>query len=309
MEVLRVQQARLSTVPVVSAVVLSLALLFSGCGGGGDSPAGDGDGAVTARIVLTDAPRSDIQEVHVHIVRIEAVSDAGTVLLVGDEDIPDDIELMALAADPMLLGERNLPPGSYTQLRMIVNDAPGTNYIIDGDGVRHDLTVPSGPQTGIKLLTSRFTATEGSTITILLDFDAAASVHQAGRSGQWIMRPTVFANIIQGVQISLGTIRGTVLNAAGEPLPVPEERMLGVFVETEEGVVAVGEVSPEDGTFEIATVVAGDYDLTVRYADAGDWENPDEPLQLDVEGALVQAIAFLLGADQTLDLQIVVATE
>ena len=45
---------------------------------------------------------------------------------------------------------------TYTQVRMIVSDEPGENWVLDENDVRHDLTVPSGPQTGVCLLyTSR----------------------------------------------------------------------------------------------------------------------------------------------------------
>ncbi|MGI5817760.1 MAG: DUF4382 domain-containing protein [Armatimonadota bacterium] len=287
--------------------MLALTLVMVGCGGSGDDNA---SGMGTARVVLTDAPLSDVQEVHVHITRVEVVSSGGGVrTLLTDSEIPDDIELIALAANPLLLGQPLIPAGQYTQVRLILNPAPGANYIIDGDGVRHDLTVPSGSQTGAKLVTGAFTIREGEIVTILLDFHAAASVHRAGQSGMWIMRPTIFATVVDGVQLDFGVVRGTVLDGAGAPLAVPPGQVLGVFIETPFGPIGVGEVDPEDGGFEIPAILAGEYDLRVRYADPDGWEPVGDPLDLIVNGGIEQLIHIILNANETITLDIVVALQ
>lgn len=305
-EVLQVQQLRRSAVVLLVTGIASLAITMAGCGGDGD---GGARGTGTARVVLTDLPMSDVREVHVHIVRVEVVSEGGGVqTLVTDAQIPDDIELIALSASPLLLGQPLIPVGRYTQVRLILDDGAGENYVIDGDGVRHDLTVPSGSQTGAKLVTGAFEIVNGQTVTILLDFNAAASVHQAGQSGLWIMRPTIFASVVGGVDFDLGSIEGTVLDDEGNPLPVPEGQVLGVFIETPFGPLAVAEVDPEDGSFAIPGILAGDYALRVRYADASDWEPIGGPLDLVVGGDIQQFIAIVLNADETLSLSIVVDT-
>ncbi len=303
-EVVHVQQLRRSRLIWSVGVLVVFAFVLMGCSGDGD---GDLEGTGTARVVLTDAPMSDVQEVHVHITRVEVVSSGeGVRTLLTDADIPDDIELIALAQDPLLLGQPLIPAGQYTQVRLILDAAPGANYIIDGDGVRHDLTVPSGSQTGAKLVTGEFTINEGEVVTILLDFHAAASVHQAGASGQSIMRPTIFASVLSGSDLSFGTVRGTVLDEAGDPLPVPTDEVLGVFLDTTFGSVAVAEVDPEDGSFEVPAVLAGEYDLRVRYADPDDWEPISSPLDMLVGGDIQQFITIDLDDDEVLNLSIVV---
>lgn len=289
---------------VLAVALFAVALVLIGCGGddGGDSARGTG----TARVVLTDAPMSDVREVHVHITRVEAISQGGAQTLVTDADIPDDIELIGLAANPLLLGQPLIPAGDYTQIRMILDAGAGENWIIDGDGVRHDLTVPSGPQTGAKLVTGAFSVANGETITILLDFNAAASVHEAGQSGQWIMRPTIFASVVDTTELDFGTVQGTVLGEDGLPLPVEEGEILGVFVETPFDPVAVAQVDPEDGSFEIPAILVGRYSVRVRYADPDDWEPITGPLDLLVDGDIQEQIVINLDPEEVINLAIVV---
>lgn len=299
------QGLRSSLLLVCVAAVAAFVFVLAGCDGGDGGATGTG----TARVVLTDVPMSDVQEVHVHITRVEAVSnDDGVQTLVTDDQIPDDIDLVALAANPLLLGQPLIPVGTYTQIRLILDADPGENYVIDGDGVRHDLTVPSGPQTGAKLVTGAFDIADGQVVTILLDFNAAASVHQAGQSGQWIMRPTIFASVVDAADIDLGSVEGTVLDESGDPLPVPVGEVLGVFLETPFGPVAVAQVDPDDGTFVIPAVLADQYTLRVRYADADDWDDYEDPLNLVVNGDTQQFLTIDLDPDELLELAIVVAT-
>jgi len=297
-----VSNLRSPAVVLLALAVVSVGLVLGGCGGGDDDVSGTG----TARVVLTDAPMSNVDEVHVKITRIEVVGQAGAQVLLNDRDIPDDVELIALGANPLLLGQRELPAVQYTQIRMILDNTPGANYIIDSEGERHDLTIPSGAQSGVKLVTGAFEVVDGQIITILLDFNAAASVHQAGQSGQWIMRPTVFANVVRGADLDLGTIRGTVLDEAGAPIVAPDGRVLGVFIETPFGTVGVAEVDPVDGSFELPAVIAGPYNLRVRYADPLTWQPIGDPLDLVVNSTIQQLLAITLADEQTLDLAIVV---
>jgi len=62
------------------------------------------------------------------------------------------------------------------------------------DDTVQPLTVPSGLQTGIKLVVS-FDVAAGTTKDVWIDFDAAQSIQlvQAGASDQYLLRPTVWA--------------------------------------------------------------------------------------------------------------------
>jgi len=293
---------RLASGAAVLALFAIGAIILAGCGGGDD-------GDARMRVMLADLPMSDVSEVHVHIVRIEVVGDGGPIVLLDDAHIPDDIELTALAANPILLGQPVIPAGTFTQVRLIVSSAQGANWVRTTDGERHDLFIPSGAQTGTKLVTGQFTLDPGEVATLLLDFNAAASVHQAGASGLWIMRPTVAASVVPVGELAFGSIAGTVLDDEGQPLAVAEGEVLGVFIETPFGAIALAEVAPEDGSFEIPALLAGAYDLRIRYADL-DWNPIGDPLSFclgeDVDMTLMTLLEILLDADESIDLAIVV---
>jgi hypothetical protein len=100
------------------------------------------------------------------------------------------------------LGTATLETGQYTQVRLIAGkkaDAelnilnekhPFANYIVDSTNTYHELKIPSGYQTGIKLIHA-FEITEGLTTELVLDFDADQSVVIAGSSGNWLLKPTI----------------------------------------------------------------------------------------------------------------------
>jgi hypothetical protein len=101
------------------------------------------------------------------------------------------------------LGVSALETGTYTQMRLYLGDTPDdgqnlmgedhpfANYVIDADDDEvHELKVPSGYRSGIKLVHS-FDVVAGLTVDLVLDFDAAASVVEAGNSGQHLLKPTI----------------------------------------------------------------------------------------------------------------------
>lgn len=295
------------TYVVVTALVIvagGLGALLGGCGG--DGSAGQ---TGTLQLLLTDAPAADIAEVHVHIVSVQVVGGgAGVVEVIGDGDIPDDIELVSLAQDAYLLGAGIIPAGEYQQMRLILSQVPGENWLRTATDEVHELTVPSGGQTGIKLVTGPFTVAPDLPTILLLDFDAAASVHRAGASGNWIMRPVIHASVVADVEPLLGSLVGTVTDNDGNPLVAAEGELVGVFLLDDEGeVVAVVEVSPDDGTFEIPSILAGDYTLRVFYASI-EWDPIGDALLVGVDGgAASDSFALSIGGGQTLSLNIVLA--
>ncbi|MGD9498451.1 MAG: DUF4382 domain-containing protein [Armatimonadota bacterium] len=284
-----------------AAAAVAAVLMMVGCGGDG------GGGNATMRVLLTDLPSSEVLEVHVHITAVEVVGEGGRQVLLDDADIPDDIELIALAANPLLLGQPILPEGSYNQVRLIVSEAEGENWVVTSDEQRHDLRIPSGAQTGAKLVTGEFDVVAGQIVVLLLDFNAAASIHEAGASGQWIMRPTVVASVLPDEELQFGTIRGIVLDEAGQPLAVPENQVLGLFMETALGPIALAQVDATDGSFEIPALLAGSYELYLAYADT-QWNQIGDPLAFRIEeaGDLMSMLELLLDPDEVIELTIVV---
>src|SRR5579885_2025348 len=139
-------------------VMASLSVLFLwSCGGGGNG---------TLSVGLTDAATDQYEAVYVTIKEVQ-------VHMSGDADeswstvgTPDKTyDLLKLVNNVReSLGIADLKAGHYTQLRLILGDTPDgsiniqshahpfANYLIDLTGAVHELKVPSGTETGIKIV-------------------------------------------------------------------------------------------------------------------------------------------------------------
>ncbi|MBF0104395.1 MAG: DUF4382 domain-containing protein [Deltaproteobacteria bacterium] len=115
------------------------------------------------------------------------------------------------------LGLADLDTGHYTQMRLILGDTADNsinifsephfyaNYVIDLVGNTHKLKVPSGMQTGIKIVQG-FDVSENETTELVLDFNAGASVVIAGNSGQYLLKPTINMLVTSDASIISGTV-------------------------------------------------------------------------------------------------------
>ncbi len=116
---------------------------------------------------------------------------------------------------------KELEPGIYTQMRLYLGADPDDslnkldephpfpNYVIldnPGNDLYRELKVPSGYQSGIKLV-REFVIEAGALTELLLDFDAAKSVVKAGKSGKYLLKPTI--KIIDTVQSATLSGMGT----------------------------------------------------------------------------------------------------
>lgn len=113
--------------------------------------------------------------------------------------------------ETLLLGSADVPAGKYTQIRLIIDSAfVGVNEEV------HEMKVPSGSQTGLKL-GPQFTIEEGSTYELVLDFDAYRSVVTHGPKDNprsYSLKPRI-RMIARPVS---GSISGIVTNPENEPL-------------------------------------------------------------------------------------------
>jgi hypothetical protein len=93
-----------------------------------------------------------------------------------------------------ILGSNKLDIGHYSQIRLKIGT--GSNVVVNG--VRHDLEIPSGSQSGLKL-NHAFDIQADALYELTLDFDASRSIHVTGNN-RYSMRPVirVVANVISG---------------------------------------------------------------------------------------------------------------
>ena len=180
-----------------------------GCGGS----SGSGPGTTgTMNVHLVDGPISGYQEINVHIQSVQIASDAGWITL-GTPDRTINLLDLVGGVSATLASGATLPAGHYGQMRLILGAG---NTVKLADGSVQPLKVPSGMQSGIKLLVN-FDVAAGTTKDVWIDFDAAHSVQvvEAGASGQYLLRPTIRAFD----KLATGSIQGVFTDAAsGAPL-------------------------------------------------------------------------------------------
>jgi hypothetical protein len=255
--------------------ILSLTLFFSilslmGCGGSG--------GTGTLSLGLTDAPGDEFSAVYVTIdeIQVHAKGDApdtdpGWQVVANPNRTYNLIELSNGLVEG--LGEGPLEAGSYTQLRLIVGNTPDgspniqchphpfANYAIDADdGEIHELKVPSGEQTGIKIICQGLCdIAENQTTELILDFDAAASI-----TPSFNLKPTIKVLTTDDFTIVQGMVRNS--TDSNNPLAIPDARVSAQVFDS--GAADLADVvtvrtsteSDLDGNYELF-VRPGEYNL------------------------------------------------
>ena len=196
-------------------VMLFLPIGFLACDGGGSSGGGGDTGTVA--MSLTDSATNDYRAVYVTIEDVQICAkatenasddDCNWRPLQTEEDQPlpnKTYNLLNLVNGVTeAIGSNEFGEGEYNQIRLIIGDTPElennllgdphpeANYVIlnDGDNTIKPLKIPSGFQTGIKLV-HPFVVEAGKIIELVLDFDADRSVVKAGNSGKYILKPTI----------------------------------------------------------------------------------------------------------------------
>jgi hypothetical protein len=164
-----------------------------------------GQGLMELRLV--DAPTQDVSEIVVTITRVEAhVAGGGGWMVLGDKT--GTIDLLKLQGSTFAqLGVVQMPSGKITQLRLYVKE-DGPNYVTTPDGLHHHLTVPSGPQSGIKIK-GQFNWPNCGVGNVTIDFDGKKSIFThpkgAGAGDEWLLRPVVRLKSISVKEGTCGT--------------------------------------------------------------------------------------------------------
>ncbi|MBL7733442.1 MAG: DUF4382 domain-containing protein, partial [Chitinophagaceae bacterium] len=143
------------------------------------------DGTTSLKVKMTDAPtladevNVDIQEVRVRF---------------GDDTLSGWTTLSTTAGVYDLLGLQNgvdtllavgtVPTGMVREIRFVL----GANNSIKVGGVLFPLTIPSGAESGLKIKVNK--QLSASLDSLLIDFDAALSVHQTG-TGDYHLKPVL----------------------------------------------------------------------------------------------------------------------
>ncbi|WP_425636693.1 DUF4382 domain-containing protein [Algoriphagus yeomjeoni] len=232
--------------------IIGMALIAMACSSNDDNPA---SGSARVNFYLVDAPAS-YDEVWIEVLAVRVkVDDDG----IDDDDMDDDdesswVEIVYDESQPInlldltggnsiLLGTEDFPEGEIDQIRLILGE---DNYLIR-DGERFEMKTPSAQQSGLKIKVDE-DIEGGMTYDLIIDFDAAKSIVEAGNSGQIILKPVLRAYIDE---VSTG-LMGQVLPLEAQPVQVTAsigDDSMNTFVDAE-------------GNYKISGLDDGTYTLT-----------------------------------------------
>jgi len=232
---------------------------------------------------MTDAPFpfSEVKNVNVHVVRVDArrdeVSDAeaenendmdGWVTIAEPDAVFDLLTLQGGVTTN--LGAGTLATGRYNAFRLIL-DTDQSSVILNDD-TEVDVMWPSAGQTGIKIfLDAPIDVVSGSSVMVL-DFDVGRSFVLRGnplRNNGLLFKPTIRATASE----LTGSVSGTVLaeTAEGEPVEGASVELLvdGTLLgEAADETNVVGTTGTDaEGNFTFGFILPGSYEIRVTPPD------------------------------------------
>ncbi|MGF1671926.1 MAG: DUF4382 domain-containing protein [Balneolaceae bacterium] len=189
----------------ITTLLTAIFVVLAGCSTNSDSGTG------TLEVRLHDAPAA-FDEVNIFVERVEinnTTTDEGWIVVSEPNRSFNILEL--INGEFEVLGITDLETGFYPQFRLILS-RDNNSVVIDGE--MHDLFIPSGEQTGVKINIDA-EIEEDIRYVLLLDFDAKRSVVEAGQADplRFLLKPVIRATN----EAITGNISGTVLQVDARP--------------------------------------------------------------------------------------------
>ena len=172
-------------------LALLLAASVTACGtdsssSGGSSGSGEGFSLRLTDAVFQDAARVDIT---FREVRLRKASGGWITIPTGklSATVVNVAELQGTKTAELLTNV-DVPPGEYTELRLIVDDASFSNTIELTAGGVHELMIPSGSTSGLKVK-GTFNVSATIPTVVIVDLDLNQSIKMAGPN--YILSPVL----------------------------------------------------------------------------------------------------------------------
>ncbi|BES69811.1 hypothetical protein RE428_08290 [Marinobacter nanhaiticus D15-8W] len=185
--------------------VAALAAAVSACGGGGSGSSDGATGSVSLNI--TDAPTDAFTEVVITFTGVTLKPNDGEAITI-EFDEPKTLDLLTLQGGESapLLEDVEVAAGDYAWIRLTLDES--NLYVMNESGGMETLAVPSGAQTGLKLV-SGFTVAAGGESDFTIDFDVRKSIVNPqgnGVAADYFLKPAL--RLVNNLEV--GSITGTV---------------------------------------------------------------------------------------------------
>jgi len=201
------------------------------------------DGAGYLKISVTDKPADEkIEKVVIHFGKIEVIkAGQGWLTVTEDAGFVDLLKLTNGKLEELVLSK--LDPGQYNQIRFTVTK---TELTVDGEIMEIKLASNT-----VKLVRP-FTIESGNTTEIIADFNALKSIKKRGKT--YVMTPVIRFVICDADEETTGEIVGMMRD------PVDQIYITTLLA----GQPYSGTVSNEDGSFKLAFLEPGIYDVLIE---------------------------------------------
>ena len=260
------------------ACAMLLGLYACGSGAPGNPSGGRGNPSSvpgTVTVGITDASVDNAQEVWVQFTGASIKPTNGTAIDFTFDSVRN-INLLSLQGTIYtdLINDEVIPLGSYDWIRLHVNaanDGISDSYIKLNDGSVHELWIPSGSETGLKINTG-FELLPAQNLNLMIDFDLRKSVVLSG--GTYNLRPTLRMINMNASSSITGTIDPMLLSAASCSDSDPATGNAVYLFEGTDTIPADmsnGNTGPFTSASVALNVSNGNYEYTIGFVPTGDY--------------------------------------
>ena len=253
-------------------------LSLYGCGDGSGSSAGRGgvmEGELTIKI--TDAAVDSAAAVWVQVTGLTLKPEDGSAFdILFDNPLNINLLSLQLGKTEVLLENVKVPAGKYNWIRMHVNAArdsvPDDSYIELLDGNQHQLNIPSGAESGLKII-KNLEVNSNDDVNLVIDFDLRQSI--VLHNGDYDLLPVLRLVDLNDMGSIAGVVDMALLTSADCSDNDPDTgNAVYVFAgkdATPDDIDGSKQTDPVATSSVIYNIETGDYEYAVSYIEQNDY--------------------------------------